>query len=144
MTLNWLKLLFDYNYWAHGRMLEAMREMPPEKLTRDLGHSWGTPKATLVHMLAAERLWRERCRGNSPRALLDPDSFDGLEEIRPRVKQDEAEMRAFVEGLAEAELDLVISYTTLAGAPKEDRLGDLMFHVPNHTTHPRGGLAAPP
>ena len=142
MTLDWIRMLFDYNYWAERRLLDVMGSMSLEKLTGQMGYSWGSPKALLVHMLSAEWLWRQRWLGTSPSALLDPEEFPDMAAIRARWTQDEMEMRAFLTGLVENDLQREVRYITTKGEPGKELLGQLLFHVLNHSNHHRGELAA--
>jgi uncharacterized damage-inducible protein DinB len=65
-----------------------------------------------------------------------------LPELKLRLASVEAERAAFVSALADADLDRVISYRTLAGQAFSDPLGDLIRHVVNHSTYHRGQLVA--
>ena len=39
MTIDDLRTLLDYHYWARDRMLEAVEALTPEQLNQDLGGS---------------------------------------------------------------------------------------------------------
>ncbi len=142
MALDWLRMLYDYNYWAHRRMLDSMEAMTEAQLTGQMGSSWGSPKGLIVHMLGAEWIWRQRWVGISPTSLLNPDDFAGLGAVRARWDEDEREMRAFLSGLQEADLDREILYTNTKGIAGKGLLSELMFHLLNHSNHHRGELAA--
>ena len=59
--------LYDYNYWANGRVLSATANVSPELFTAPFMVSHGSLRGTLVHILAAEVVWRLRCQeGISP------------------------------------------------------------------------------
>ena len=46
--------LFDYNYWARGRQLQACAVLSEDQFRRHLVSSFTSVQATLVHMVAAE------------------------------------------------------------------------------------------
>jgi uncharacterized damage-inducible protein DinB len=48
---------------------------------------------TLVHMLSAEWIWCMRWQGVSPQAMLSPQDFPTLQQIRERWQQEEQQMR---------------------------------------------------
>ncbi len=70
MDKNDILTLFDYNYWANQRLLEAAEKVAAEQYFAPAGLSHGSLHGTLVHTLAAEILWRQRCmEGISPTAI---------------------------------------------------------------------------
>lgn len=53
--------LFDYNYWANHRVLEAAEKITSEQFTAPAKLSHGSVRGALAHILAAEIVWRLRC-----------------------------------------------------------------------------------
>lgn len=51
------RTLVSYDQWANQRLLAASRALAPEESTRDRGASFGSIKATLVHILGGEWNW---------------------------------------------------------------------------------------
>lgn len=125
--------LFDYVYWVRDRILRAASNLSDEAFrstdtvaTRDL-------RTTLVHELDVEWSWRERLRGDSP---ADPEvaevelkaaDYPTVETVSERWHRDEAEMRAWVVGLSDADL---------AAPPSSEHarlpLSDYLLHVVGH------------
>jgi len=66
IALEPLRELYDYNYWARDRQLEACSKLSEEQLLRPMGNSFPSLRDTLAHLLAAEWIWLERFRGRSP------------------------------------------------------------------------------
>ncbi len=74
MNLNDINLLYEFNYWAKGRMLGAVDSLSEELLYNDLKTSFGTLHGTLVHICAAEDVWLHRLTGTaSPKFLTVAD-----------------------------------------------------------------------
>ncbi len=143
MTGDDLRLLFDYNYWAHERILNAA-----EGLTRDQymaavpGLSLGSTHATLVHTLAAERIWRQRLtEGVSPTTLLGEADVPTLDALRRLWADEEAALRAGLAGLTDEALAGRLAYRTTDGKPKEEVLWQLLAHLVNHGTQHRAEVA---
>ena len=99
-------VLFDYLFWLRDRILDAAGELsdaeftsPETVTTRDL-------RSVLVHELDVEWSWRERFRtGAFPDAEdLDPVDYPRLASLAEHWRRDEAEMRAWLEGLTEEQL----------------------------------------
>ena len=67
MTADEIRTLFDYNYWANGKILTAAAGMGAEELSAPASLSHGSLLATLVHTLAVEWMWR---RATFPRSAF--------------------------------------------------------------------------
>lgn len=132
-----LLLIYDYNDWANKRILQAAEKLRQEELTQELPMSWHSILETLSHILSAEWVWRMRCQGSSPAALLDPDQFSTLEVLRKRWDEEEAAMRGFLEGLSDADLDRIVDYKNTQGKPFRRVLWQILLHVVNHGTQHR-------
>jgi uncharacterized damage-inducible protein DinB len=124
--------LFDYLYWMRDVVAGAASELSedefrgPETVTnRDL-------RATLVHELDVQWSWRERLRGSSwddwgPDAELKAGDFPTLESVMERWRRDEVEMRSWLDGLTDADLD--------APPPNEEDPAPLWFYVMHLVSH---------
>ena len=138
MTIDDLRLLLDYHYWARDRVLDAVEPLTPEQFTRDMGSSFRSIRDTLAHIYAAEWAWHSRWMGNSPTALLSPDMFPDLGTLRATWTDHEAKMRAFLESLPEASINLVIDYKLISGQPGSSPVWQMLQHVINHASYHRG------
>ena len=134
--------LFDYNYWANRRVLDAAAGLTHEELFKQNGHSWGSVHDLLVHIMSAEWIWLRRWQGESPKAVLSPDDYPTIDSLRARWGGLEAELRAFVAGQSDESLGRLVTYTNTKGKMFTLPLWQLMAHLVNHGTHHRGELAA--
>lgn len=138
MDLERVRALYDFNRWANGRMLGTAEKLSPEQLTKDLKNSFPSVRDTLVHIMAAEWIWLERWRGNSPKTLLDVSEFPTVSTIRTRWSEIERQQEEFIAGLTEDSLKRVVSYINLKGDPYEYPLWQMLQHLVNHSTYHRG------
>jgi uncharacterized damage-inducible protein DinB len=139
-----LLILYDYNYWANGRVLDAAARVTPEQYAAPANLSHGSLRGTLVHSFVAEHVWRLRCQeGVSPTSLPGEADFPTLDLLRERWQEEEAAMRQYIASLTEDRLQEMVHYTTTKGAPYSNRLWNLLVHVVNHGTQSRAeaGLA---
>jgi len=137
-----IQLLYDYNYWANARVLNAAAQLTPDQFTAPRGLSHGSIRGALTHVLAAEIVWRLRCQsGLSPNALPDENDYPTLDALRARWAEEETAMRAFVASLTDEQLAHTIDYKTTKGAPHTDILWQLLAHVVNHGTQFRSEAA---
>jgi uncharacterized damage-inducible protein DinB len=138
MTLQDLRTMLDYHYWARDRLLEALEGLTPEQLTRDLGSSFKSIHDTMVHTYAAEWAWYSRWNGTSPTALLPADQFPDLAAIRRSWTELEANVRAFLDRLGEGGIERIFDYTLLSGHAGSTPFWQMLQHVVNHASYHRG------
>jgi len=152
MTIQDVRTLVDYHYWAHRRMLDALEPLSPEQFNRDLGSSFKSIRETVAHMYSAEWAWYQRWHGSSPTAPPPLDLFPDVASIRSQWADLEAKTRAFFDGLDDAAIARVVDYTLLSGAAGSTPIGQMLQHVVNHGSYHRGQVttmlrqigAAPP
>lgn len=152
MTPRDIATLVDYHYWARDRLLAAVEALTPEQFTRDLGSSFASVRDTLAHLHGAEWIWLARLAGRPPERGLPHDRFQDLASVRAAWALTEAELRALVGALGQADVDHTLEYRLLNGQPGASRVGAILQHLVNHGTYHRGQVttmlrqlgAAPP
>ena len=104
IPLETLRELFDYNYWARDRQLEACSALSEEQFLRPMGNSFSSVRDVLAHLIFAEWVWLERWRGRSPtradKQQVAADGFPTLASIRERWNTVEGNIRSYLTGLA--------------------------------------------
>ena len=140
MTLQDLRSLLEYHYWARDRMLAALEALTPEQYTRDLGSSFRSIRDTAVHVYAAEWAWYSRWQGQSPAALIKPETFPDLPSLGRAWTELEEKMRDFLEKAGESGLERVIEYKLLSGDPGASPFWQMLQHVVNHASYHRGQI----
>jgi uncharacterized damage-inducible protein DinB len=94
-----------------------------------------------VHIYGADALWLLRWKG-VPRGRIHGDAdFPTWGGLRAAWDLLEAEQRAFVDGLADGDVALPVTYTDTRGGEFRVALGPLLQHVVNHATHHRSEVA---
>jgi len=119
--------LFHYNYWANGLILKSAALVGQPGFTAPAPVSFGSLRGTLVHIYAAEWLWRV--------------DFPSLRVLGERWLAEERAMLAYLARLRDQDLDRVISYTNTRGIAYQNPLWQLLAHVVNHGTQFRGEAA---
>jgi uncharacterized damage-inducible protein DinB len=133
--------LFAYDSWANELALEALSEVSPEELHRDLGSSHESLFGTFVHVVAAEEIWLSRWKGAPRQKLTGVEDIGSLEALRDWWRRVREERDAFVESLDPSALEAIHEITTTQGATHRHRLEDMVRHLVNHSTYHRGQLA---
>ena len=127
--------LYDYNYWATARVLNAAAKLTPDQFTASAGVSHGSVRGALVHTLGAEAVWRLRCAESiSPSTLPDEQDFPTVDVLRERWAEEEQKMRAYLNSLSDESPNQTVTYKTTKGVPFENVLWNLLVHVVNHGT----------
>ena len=139
MNTHDLQTMLDYHYWARDRVLDALEPLPVDLYERDLGNSFKSIRETVTHIFAAEWAWYERWQGRSPTALVAADRFPTRAALRSAWDDHERQMRAFVDQLG-PDVDRVINYTLMSGAPGSSPVWQMVQHVVNHASYHRGQI----
>jgi uncharacterized damage-inducible protein DinB len=142
VPIDTLRELFDYNYWARDRQLEACSALTEEQFLRPLGSSFSSVRDTLAHLVAVEWIWLERWLGRSPNKTdtqaFSAETFPNLAGVRDRWQAIEGKLRAFLETLSDDDLERPLSYINVKGEHWTYPLGQTLFHLANHQTYHRG------
>lgn len=146
-----LRELYEYNYWARDRQLEACASLTSEQFLRPLGSSFSSVRDTLSHLLAAEWVWLERWRGRSPQTTADAEpyykgvlrefaaeNFPAVADLQNRWGAVERGVRDYLGGLTENALARPVTYINLKGEKWTYALWRVLFHLINHQSYHRG------
>lgn len=140
MTIHDMRQLFDYLYWANGRILDAAGTLSDEEFLTITSETIRDLRITLVHQLDVEWSWRLKLQGRlaEDTADLQPQDFPDLQSVRTRWQQDETEMRDWLSILTDEDM---------ATVPEtgDDRdvfpLWHFLVHVQMHSAQSRADAA---
>ncbi len=134
--------IFEYNYWANGRILACTSKLSPEQFAAPVAFPYGNLLATLVHILDAEYGWRILLAQAEETPDLSEKDFPTLQSLVDRWRYEEGHMRAYLSGLSDEDLQGVVRYVNKQGIQRERIRWQGLFHVVNHGTQHRGEAAA--
>ena len=118
--------LFNYDQYANELMLNTIiKAGSPQK-----------PVQFMAHLLAAQQIWLNRCKGlPAIGGALWPDwPVDTLADI---IDKNSRQWLSFLNGLQPEDFERSISYKNFKGESFENKLTDILAHVINHGTHHR-------
>ncbi len=138
MTIDELRTLLDYHYWARDRVLAAADGLTADQLSKDLGSSFKSVRETLVHIYAAENAWCSRWKGQGPSALVSADGFPDVATLRAKWKELESDVRGVLDRMSRQGVDTVMEYKMLSGEPRSSVFWHMLQHVVNHASYHRG------
>jgi uncharacterized damage-inducible protein DinB len=110
MRISEATTLFDYLYWTRDAVLAAAAGLEAGAFTGTDTVTTRDLRATLVHELDVQWSWRERLKGADwddwgPDADLTAKDYPTIESLREHWTRDEADMRAWLASLTDADLD---------------------------------------
>lgn len=136
-------LLYEYNYWANKRILDASAKVTREQLDAPASFPYGSLRGTLFHTMEAEWAWRMYFQNNNWDAPdLNMADFPDLASLQERWVQEEQEMRSYLATLSDDLLNGHRYYTTNEGEARDRILWHCLLHVVNHGTQHRSEAAA--
>ena len=101
---------FKHNLWANLRLLDACANLSDAQLDATTKGTFGSVRATLMHIVAGEEGYVQRFTGHRPEpALHEHDPFPGFDELRRRARLSGEEMIAIAEQWEQGEV-LYLSY----------------------------------
>jgi uncharacterized damage-inducible protein DinB len=142
MSVAMIRDLYEYHRWANRRLYDFAAGLGEERCGRDVGPQFSVPTVTrmFAHIYGADAVWLDRWKGNAGPSSPYP-ALTSMAEVRRIWDAFEVEQRAFIEGLAEADLARAIAYKNTQGQAFEAPLRVLLQHVANHATHHRSEIA---
>jgi uncharacterized damage-inducible protein DinB len=147
-TIDEIQLLYEYDRWANGRVLQAASALSAEQFTRDLHGSFPSVRATLVHILSGEWGWLTYWKEPSPSpafladlrkrmaAFFHPDLFPNVAAVQRKWTEVAKEHVEFVNHLTDDSLGKMLPFRG-----SQIKLAHLMHHLANHSTYHRGQVA---
>ena len=96
-----LLVLYDYYYWATGKVLTQAERVTPEQWAGPSPLGERSLQALLVHTLNAERQWRHGWAGRERPAPLQAADFPDAASLGACWREEEAAMRAYLAALSD-------------------------------------------
>lgn len=140
LTLDYIKTIWDYNYWGHHKLLDCLETVSSEDFVKPVPYSIGSLHQQIVHVMWAEALWMSRIRAEA-RINWTTETFPSLAAIRENWAIVEADWRKFVANLKEEDLARIVeSHSISKGQSYQDKLPQILVHVVNHGTDHRSQM----
>ena len=88
--------LYDYHYWATGRVLDTATLITPEQFAAPAPVPWRSLRGTLVHLLGGEWGWLARWEGRPAPPRPPDDASVTVDWLAERWRASEAGGRAYL------------------------------------------------
>ncbi len=142
MNIQNIQFMFEYNFWANGKILTAASKVTHEQLFAKAEFPFGSLHGTLLHIVDAERLWRDLFEIGQVTPDLLPEDFPTFESLQTTFEDEEKALRAYLNGLTDEEMERRLKYTTDQGIVRDRERWHGFFHLVNHGTQHRSEAAA--
>jgi uncharacterized damage-inducible protein DinB len=134
--------LYRYNWWATTQVLTALQELSPDELHRDLGGSFPTIHAGLLHILWVEQMFLRRWQRQSTQDLTRPPELGTIADIQAVWQRLTEDCTRYLNTLTEADLQAPLAYQDSRGRQIELLFWQALFHCANHSTFHRGQIVS--
>lgn len=142
MHIQDIHLIYNYNYWANGRIGAAAAKVTRQQFIAPAAFPYGGLHGTLLHILETEWSWRSLFQKIEDASELLPADYPDLPAIEARWREEETAMRAYLADLRDEDMDSHLRYTTDSGIQRDRILWHCLLHVVNHGTQHRSEAAA--
>ena len=137
-----ITILFHYNEWSTARILGKAAMLSQAQFLASVPFPHGSLRATLVHALFAEWVWRRRWEGFPRNSVLNPEDFPTLDALSERWAEETRRLNDFVANVSEERLQSKFNYVSTEGLAHERVMWESMAHVVNHGTQHKTEAAA--
>jgi uncharacterized damage-inducible protein DinB len=142
MNIQDIQLIYEYNYWANGKILVASTKATEQQFLAPAEYPFGGLRGTLLHVVDAEYGWRGFFETDKFGEDLKIEDFPTLGSLEEKFRAEEKSMRTYLNGLKDQDLAGHRKYTTEEGAHRDRILWHCLLHVVNHGTQHRSEAAA--
>jgi uncharacterized damage-inducible protein DinB len=125
--------MYAHMDWADQRLLTLMNTVALARARASM--------RLFSHLLAAERVWMLRLRGeDSSVQAIWPELT--LEELNMLAAENRSAYARYLDALDEGDLTSEVAYTNQQGSPYRTKVCDILIHVAMHGSYHRGQIAA--
>ena len=126
-----------YTGWASRKLLEAVKSLGADQISKDVSVSHGSILGTLAHTYFGDAVWYSRVV--DPQAPVpNPKEIPSLEGLDVRWREVLGKWEAWAETLSDVDLEKMVSFTRMNGETAQSSVKHLVLHLVNHGTLHRG------
>lgn len=142
MNIQNIQLMYEYNYWASGKILSAGAKVTQEQFLAPAAFPYGGLRGTLFHIVDGERLWRVLFETNEIVEDMKEEDFPTFKSLEMKFQDEENALRAYLNRLTDADMESHLRYTVEGGIQRDRILWHCLYHLVNHGTQHRSEAAA--
>lgn len=144
MHIGEIQTIYDYHYWATGRILAAVAPMSAEQFIEPVGPGLDGLRGILAHCIDAEYGWRTLWQTGTTDGFetVSEGDYPTVGDLAQRWAQEEQATRAYLSTLTDDDLAGYVRYNAHDGTPRQRILWHCLWHLVNHGTQHRSEAAA--
>lgn len=140
MTLQEIKTLHAFDSWATNRIFDAVGALPADDVMKDMKSSHKGIHGTLLHIVAAEKLWLSRWVGKPDARMMTTAEAPSLADLKGVWEKTGFEMAKFLGSMSDKKLQEAFSMTTTSGQTFTHTYWHAIQHVVDHSSYHRGQI----
>ncbi len=134
-----LEEMFKHNLWANLKMLDTCSTLTDEQLDATALGTYGSIRATLLHMIGAEEGYVARLKGQPRPPIREDAGFTGFDDLRTAATQSGETLVEIAEQGLPAER---LNYISIEGEHVDMTSAIMLLQVINHATEHRDQINA--
>lgn len=139
---DYLLALLDYNAWANKEYFKLIGELPAEEVTKQRESLMNSILISANHLLLIDKVWMAHMQGaRHSFDNLQTILHENLDDLRAAKRQMDQDIRDYVSGLSEDELEEVVSYELIGGNQGNLPRYLIITHLAIHGAFHRGYIA---
>ncbi len=135
-TLSFFQDFIRFHRWGNDKLQQLANGLDQKALEATMPLGPGSLLATLIHNIAAQRVWLDRWNSIPSPRFPNGEGWT-LEDVFREQRTIDDELEAFLNSQTEQTLARLVEYRNLKGEAFQHRLSDLILHVLNHAVHHR-------
>lgn len=136
---DYLLSLLDYNAWANEEYFRQIEDLPPDEVTKQRQSLMNNILISVNHLLVIDNVWMAHMKGEKhPFENLQTILHDNLDDLRTAKKEMDREIRDYVAGLSEEDLEEVVPYELIGGNRGRLPRSLIITHLAIHGAFHRG------
>lgn len=142
MLLEGIPTLYEHNRIATERVLDTAEGLTEEQWLAPQTAGRGSIRDTLVHLVSGMRGWLASWEGAANPGQPDPEGYPDVASVRAFFREVDVASQEFLKGLADTDLQRVVTRTRQDGSTMSAPMWQMMLHVTNHGMQHRSEVAA--
>ena len=139
---SYLLSLLDYSDWANEEYFKIIREIPADEVTKQRESFMNSVRNSVNHLLVIDKVWMSHMkREKHSFEHLQTILYENIDDLWDAKKEINQEIRDYVSGLSEDELEEVIDYELIGGNTGSLPRYMIITHLAIHGGFHRGVIA---
>lgn len=134
-----IRVLFDYNAWAHAQVWRCIQQLDDDQFVHETDYSLGSLRNHLVHIASVDARWFARLRGNPLPDQLKPEDFPTREDVSRLWSVIYSDLDVVLANLSDERVSMAVDYT-VDGHAYRNEVWKLLLHIVHHGTDHRAQM----